>query len=237
MSRQTQNSMALVGIIAGGVGLVAFILLLLFGGFGFSAAFFIALLLAAAVAIFLLFALHGPAGSSTGATSSSDASAASVKTSVPPAPASDSEPETAPASEEAPVQKAEPVDAPEEAPAPEPAPEPEPEPQQAAASDAANSQSSGSRPAGLDGPRDGGADDLKRIKGVGPKLEALLNRLGFWHFDQVAAWTSDEIAWVDQNLEGFNGRVTRDAWVEQARILAQGGETEFSKRVDDGDMY
>ena len=95
----------------------------------------------------------------------------------------------------------------------------------------------GTRPAGLDGPRDGKADDLKQIKGIGAKMEALCNRLGFWHFDQIAAWSADEVAWVDANLEGFKGRVTRDTWVEQARVLAGGGETEFSKRVEDGDVY
>ena len=95
----------------------------------------------------------------------------------------------------------------------------------------------GTRPAGLDAPRDGKADDLKQIKGVGPKLEKLCNSLGFWHFDQVAAWTADEVAWVDANLMGFKGRVSRDEWVEQARILASGGATEFSKRVEGGDLY
>jgi NADH-quinone oxidoreductase subunit E len=89
----------------------------------------------------------------------------------------------------------------------------------------------------LEAAREGGADDLKRIKGIGPKLEKLCNRLGFYHFDQIAAWTADEVAWVDQNLEGFKGRVTRDNWVEQARLLASGGETEFSKKVDKGDVY
>lgn len=95
----------------------------------------------------------------------------------------------------------------------------------------------GTRPSGLDGPRGGSADDLKQIKGIGPKLEKLCNSLGFWHFDQVAAWTADEVAWVDANLEGFRGRVTRDKWVQQAGVLASGGETEFSKRVEDGDVY
>lgn len=78
------------------------------------------------------------------------------------------------------------------------------------------------RPAALDGPRDGQADDLKLIKGVGPQLEKLCNSLGFYHFDQIAAWTDAEIAWVDENLEGFKGRVTRDEWVAQARDLAAG---------------
>ncbi len=95
----------------------------------------------------------------------------------------------------------------------------------------------GTRPAALDGPRGGTADNLKEIKGIGPKLEKLCNSLGFYHFDQIANWTADEVAWVDANLEGFRGRVTRDKWVEQAKILASGGETEFSKRVDDGDVY
>ena len=93
----------------------------------------------------------------------------------------------------------------------------------------------GTQPAGLSEPRDGGADDLKRIRGVGPKLEAMLNRLGYWHFDQIAAWTGEEITWVDRNLEGFRGRVTRDDWVAQARILAEGGETSFSQGDDKGD--
>ena len=68
-------------------------------------------------------------------------------------------------------------------------------------------------------------------------VEALLHRLGFYHFDQIANWTADEVAWVDQNLEGFRGRVSRDGWVAQARTLAAGGETEFSTRVKKGDVY
>ncbi len=65
-----------------------------------------------------------------------------------------------------------------------------------------------SRPAALAGPREGAGDDLKKIKGVGPKLEEMLHGLGFYHFDQIAAWTAAEIAWVDSHLEGFNGRAT-----------------------------
>lgn len=86
------------------------------------------------------------------------------------------------------------------------------------------------KPTGFEVARETGADNLKLIKGVGPKLEALLNSMGFWHFDQIAAWSEAEIAWVDANLEGFRGRVTRDEWVSQAKILAEGGETEFSAR-------
>ncbi|MEM7212232.1 MAG: NADH:ubiquinone oxidoreductase [Pseudomonadota bacterium] len=88
----------------------------------------------------------------------------------------------------------------------------------------------GTRPAALDGARGGTPDDLTRIKGVGPKLAELCHTLGFYHFDQIAAWTDDEVAWVDENLEGFKGRVSRDEWVSQAKVLAEGGETEFSAR-------
>ena len=95
----------------------------------------------------------------------------------------------------------------------------------------------GTKPATLTAAREGGADDLKRIKGIGPKLEKLCNTMGFFHFDQIAAWTPDEMAWVNANLEGFKGRATRDKWIEQAKLLASGAETEFSKRVDKGSVY
>ncbi|MEM9435935.1 MAG: hypothetical protein AAGA15_02760 [Pseudomonadota bacterium] len=83
------------------------------------------------------------------------------------------------------------------------------------------------KPAALTVARGGTPDDLKQIKGVGPKLEALCHRLGFFHFDQIADWTASEVAWVDENLEGFKGRVTRDGWVSQAKLLARGGDTAF----------
>ncbi|MEO1551933.1 MAG: hypothetical protein AAFR93_16140 [Pseudomonadota bacterium] len=60
-------------------------------------------------------------------------------------------------------------------------------------------------------------DDLKQIHGVGETLEALLHRMGYFHFDQIAAWSAQEVAWVDENLPGFRGRVSRDSWVEQAQ--------------------
>ncbi len=75
------------------------------------------------------------------------------------------------------------------------------------------------------------------IRGVGPKLEQMLHSMGFYHFDQIAGWDHDEIAWVDTHLEGFKGRVSRDEWVSQAQKLQDGSETDFSKRADDGDMY
>ncbi len=89
---------------------------------------------------------------------------------------------------------------------------------------------SGIRPQGLGAARDGLADDLTRIKGIGPKMERLCNGLGFWHFDQIASWTADEVAWVDENLEGFKGRVSRDDWVEQASKLAMNQAPVFLRR-------
>ncbi len=78
------------------------------------------------------------------------------------------------------------------------------------------------KPRTLKAPRKAGADDLKRISGVGPKLEGVLNDLGFWHFDQIAAWTEAEIAWVDSRLK-FKGRIERDNWMEQAARFADEG--------------
>jgi NADH-quinone oxidoreductase subunit E len=93
------------------------------------------------------------------------------------------------------------------------------------------------KPVSLLGARDTGADNLKLIKGVGPKLEALLNSMGFYHYDQIAAWSEAELAWVDQNLEGFKGRASRDNWVAQAQQLASGAETEFSARAKKDEIY
>ena len=59
-------------------------------------------------------------------------------------------------------------------------------------------------------------DDLKRISGVGPKLEGVLNELGIYRFSQVAKWTKPEIDWVDENLK-FKGRIERDDWVSQCQ--------------------
>lgn len=95
----------------------------------------------------------------------------------------------------------------------------------------------GKKPRTMSAPRKAGADDLKLIKGIGPKLEALVNSLGFFHYDQISKWTAEEVSWVDQNLAGFKGRVTRDTWVDQARALAAGEETEFSQRAKKDGIY
>ena len=79
----------------------------------------------------------------------------------------------------------------------------------------------------------GPADELTRMKGVGPKVAALLNGLGVTRFDQIGAWDDADIARIDAELGAFKGRITRDQWVEQARLLAAGDtagyEAKFGK--------
>jgi NADH-quinone oxidoreductase subunit E len=104
-------------------------------------------------------------------------------------------------------------------------------PGEAEAEAPADEETAGTQPQGISAPRDGKADDLKKISGVGPKIEGILNELGIFHFDQIAAWSADEVAWVDVRLK-FKGRIEREDWIGQAKILASGGETEFSKRAD-----
>lgn len=62
-------------------------------------------------------------------------------------------------------------------------------------------------------------DDLTRIRGVGPKLQAMLHGLGVYTFAQMAAWSDEDIDKVDANLTAFKGRVKRDDWRAQARTL------------------
>jgi len=82
----------------------------------------------------------------------------------------------------------------------------------------------GEPPALIDAARDGRADDLRRISGIGPKLEQKLNSLGIWHYDQIAAWSQANIDWVNAAIS-FRGRVERERWVSQAMQLAQGKAT------------
>ena len=65
-------------------------------------------------------------------------------------------------------------------------------------------------------------DDLKRISGVGPKLESVLNGLGIYKFEQISKWKKAEREWVDGYLK-FKGRIDRDNWVAQAKKLMKEG--------------
>ncbi|POR51333.1 hypothetical protein [Bosea psychrotolerans] len=93
----------------------------------------------------------------------------------------------------------------------------------------------GERPVGLAAARNESPDDLKLIKGIGRQNEGRLHGLGIWHFDQVAAWSAQNIEWVGSYL-AFPGRIEREDWVAQAKALAQGAETAFAKRVKAGEV-
>ncbi|RUM73561.1 MAG: hypothetical protein DSZ10_03035 [Sulfurovum sp.] len=93
----------------------------------------------------------------------------------------------------------------------------------------------GIAPQFLSVPRGGEKDNLTRIKGIGVKIEEALNGAGIFHFDQIANWTEENVKWVDANI-AFPGRVKREEWITQAKHLAEGRETEFSKRVDAGEV-
>jgi NADH-quinone oxidoreductase subunit E len=81
-------------------------------------------------------------------------------------------------------------------------------------------ESAGAPPEGLSAP-EGEPDDLKKISGIGPGIEKTLHGLGIYHFRQIAGFTSDNVAWVNQRLR-FKGRIEREEWIEQARKLAAG---------------
>jgi NADH-quinone oxidoreductase subunit E len=72
------------------------------------------------------------------------------------------------------------------------------------------------------------ADNLQRISGVGPKLKKTLHDLGFFHYEQIAAWDPSEVTWINEHLR-FRGRVEREQWIEQARLLANGEEERFTQ--------
>ncbi len=78
------------------------------------------------------------------------------------------------------------------------------------------------KPELLDAPRGGTKDNLRKIKGVGPKIETKLNELGIYHVDQIAGWDRKNIEWVDEQL-AFHGRINREEWVSQAKDLANKG--------------
>ena len=87
----------------------------------------------------------------------------------------------------------------------------------------------------LEGARDGKADNLTLIKGIGEVNEKKLNEHGIYHFDQIAAWTEADIKQAETYLE-FDGRIAREDWVGQAKQLAAGQSTEFSQRVESGEV-
>ncbi|MEP3420524.1 MAG: hypothetical protein ABJN35_02205 [Erythrobacter sp.] len=125
--------------------------------------------------------------------------------------------------------KAEPAPTPAPKPAPAPAPEPAAKPVVEPEAVAPVAAAGAALAAASDGDEDkpkiaaavGESDDLTRIKGVGPKLNDLCLSLGVRRFDQIAQWSDADVAEVDQYLK-IKGRITRDRWVDQAKLLATG---------------
>jgi len=93
----------------------------------------------------------------------------------------------------------------------------------------------GSKPLLLSEAREGGKDNLQLIKGVGKVLEGVLNDTGIYHFDQIGNLSDEEVAWLDNSIS-FPGRIKRENWIEQAKQLAAGETTEFSERVERGEV-
>jgi predicted flap endonuclease-1-like 5' DNA nuclease len=77
---------------------------------------------------------------------------------------------------------------------------------------------------------EGAADDLSRLKGVGPKLAARLNELGITRYDQLAGLGETELAHLDERMGPFRGRLARDRIAEQADYLARGDTDGFEER-------
>jgi len=104
-----------------------------------------------------------------------------------------------------------------------------------AAEDARRAVHPGAKPVGLAAAPAGGGDNLKLIKGIGPKNEKACNDLGVYRFAQIADWTSDEAKWVGHQIS-FPGRIEREHWIQQARLLAAGGDTDYSRGVKKGSV-
>jgi predicted flap endonuclease-1-like 5' DNA nuclease len=220
-------------LVALAVGVLSATLLMVLGGWGFMQGAFIGVVvcvLVGAIISWMMQPLPRP-GETTLAAAQPDAVAAkpAVKTAAAPAAAASSAPVAAASK---PASKPKPAAA-----AKKPAAVKKPVAKKAAAKPAAAKPAAKAAraPVAADGKPElftapqGAADDLKLISGVGPKLEGTLNELGIWHYSQIASLRKKEIEWVDARLR-FKGRIERDDWVGQAKVLAKGGETEFSKR-------
>ena len=80
----------------------------------------------------------------------------------------------------------------------------------------------------------GPADDLSRLKGVGPKFVARLNELGIARYDQLAGLNANEAAHLDERMGPFQGRLARDRVIEQADYLARGDIEGFEEKFGNG---
>lgn len=136
------------------------------------------------------------------------------------------------AKDAAPPPQPEPEPQPAPSPAPPPVPTPRAEPAAAATSlggaGAAVNTGVAQEEAAQAAPE--GADDLTRLKGVGPKLATQLNTLGVTSFAQIASWSEADIDRIDDQLGRFKGRIRRDNWIEQAKLLSEGDTAAYEAR-------
>lgn len=129
--------------------------------------------------------------------------------------AKDKKPAKASAPKKAPVPEAEVVGGPLPVPAPQPEQQSEPE--------------DPGRPELLDAPRESKADALTAINGIGKAIQAMLNGLGVYHYDQIASWSDEEAAWIERHI-GFPRRIVRENWVGQAEKLVEATSKPAAKR-------
>ena len=141
-----------------------------------------------------------------------------------------------PAPAPAPAEAGEPAPVPDPGPAPAPKPKPKPKPAPRTGKGVADEVATATTDVagevlGVDVARPAGpADDLKQLKGVGPKFVARLNELGITRFDQLAGMNATEVAHLDERMGPFQGRLARDQVIEQADLLARGDIETFEER-------
>jgi predicted flap endonuclease-1-like 5' DNA nuclease len=222
-------------VIGAAAGLVAFAVLIVVGDFDFTPAAAIGIVVALLAG--LILGIPWGAGDKARFEQAS-APAAPVEASR----AAEAKPEAMVASFVSAPQAAEPKPAAKPAAAAKPAPKAKAAPKAAAKPKAAAAPKAEAKPkaakpakpAGperLTAPRKGKADDLKEIEGIGPALEKLVNAMGFYHFDQIAKWSEADVALVDAEMKTFKGRITRDKWVSQAKIIVTEGLEAFRERA------
>ena len=217
------GNMLLAFALAGLIGAVAAVMFIILGDYDWSAAVFVGGLIAVVLGALLGVVLGKPLPSLAEIQAKSAALKPAVIMETPAA---------APAMAPAAFMTSPPTSAPISAPASAPAVTPAATKAATPVDDAAvTSAGEGTKPAGLSGPRGGKADDLKNIEGIGPVLEKLCHDMGVYHFDQIAGWGPGEVAWMNANLKGFKGRVGRDKWVAQARLIGSAGMEEFKRRA------
>lgn len=92
-----------------------------------------------------------------------------------------------------------------------------------------------SKPLILSTPRQSGRDNFLKIRGIDEGTMEILNEAGIYHFDQISKWNTKNCSWVEETLL-LHGRIRKEKWVEQAKILAEGNETEYSLKVENGEL-